>query len=52
MNLGEAEHCILISRAIQILDLVQQAVSYKQLKKGANEGQMGCTSSILPYPNI
>ena len=26
----------------QILELVQQAVQYKQLKKGANEGHLHC----------
>lgn len=25
---------------VEILDLVQQAVNYKQLKKGANEGEL------------
>ena len=27
---------------VEILDLVQQAVNYKQLKKGANEGELHC----------
>ena len=31
----------------QILDLVQQASNYKQLKKGANEGKL-----VLPVPSL
>lgn len=31
-----------LTRLVQILDLVQQASQYKQLKKGANEG-MSCS---------
>jgi len=30
----------IFTRLPQILDLVQQASNYKQLKKGANEGQL------------
>lgn len=31
---------LFLTLSVQILDLVQQASSYKQLKKGANEGTM------------
>ena len=30
----------MLNRLPQILDLVQQASNYKQLKKGANEGEL------------
>ena len=32
---------------VTILDLVQQAVNYKQLKKGANEGEMHTTMQVM-----
>src|SRR5262245_31909328 len=32
-----------------ILELVQQAVHYKQLKKGANEGRSPCLGLILRF---
>jgi U4/U6 small nuclear ribonucleoprotein SNU13 len=30
------------SMTVTILDLIQQAANYKQLKKGANEGKHSC----------
>lgn len=37
---------------VTILDLIQQASNYKQLKKGANEGESreACSLSISPSP--
>jgi hypothetical protein len=32
---------------VTILDLVQQAANYKQLKKGANEGERGASAAVL-----
>ena len=38
---------------ITILDLVQQAANYKQLKKGANEGMaLSIANSILPVRSL
>ena len=36
-----------IACVLQILDLIQQASQYKQLKKGANEGEAGSTCRFL-----
>ena len=33
---------------IKLLDLVQQAANYKQLKKGANEGESGALHRPFP----
>jgi hypothetical protein len=34
--------------SVKIMDLVQQANNYKQLKKGANEGAWPFCSTLLP----
>jgi hypothetical protein len=37
---------------ITIMDIVQQAANYRQLKKGANEGIVKCPDPIIGCPTL